>query len=284
MRVFLYCIDALEYDYVFERDFPNIKQAQTERVHIPKNCMSLVENGLMTPYSPVMWKQILTGRIDTETLSRKPDRYNNSVLNWMLRRKFIKKIYRGLIGESNLIKRGFPARIGFGLRNILEGEDSLISQPNSIILRNPVIDEVLWKNSVDFDFRELIKKFGEVFNAERIEVLERITEEWDFFLFYTKILDRIGHLMWGFDEGVLKYYRYVEALSREIKSNLPKDVVMIILSDHGMRSLKNSRIGGRHSHHAFFSSSHPFIIPDDFNILHIRGIIEGFKKLGKKTK
>jgi hypothetical protein len=227
-----------------------------------------------------MWKQILTGRVESESVTEKPERYKNDVLNWLLRRKLVRNSYRFLT-STGLIKKGLPLRMGFERKNILEGEESLLTVfKNPIILQNPVIAEVKWAGIKTGEFKpfEILDKFVEIFEEERIEVLERIREEWDLFLFYTKLLDTAGHLLWGRDEYMEKYYDKIEQLASEIKGSLPKDAVMITLSDHGMSLLPDSSIGGRHSHSAFMSMSHPTGIPEEFNILHIREVIEGFMR------
>lgn len=280
MRVFLFCIDALEYDFVVDRDFPNIKQAQAVKVHIPLNCMTQKADGLITPFSPVMWKQILTGRVESDSVTEKPERYKNGVLNWLIRRKAARSLYK-FAASAGLIRKGLPLRMGFERKNILEGEESLLTvAKNPIILQNPVIAEVKWAGIKTGEFKplEILEKFVEIFEEERREALERMNEDWDLFLFYTKILDTAGHLLWGMDEHTERYYMKIEKLAGEIKDNLPRDAVMITISDHGMSLLPESRIGGRHSHSTFMSTSHPFQVPEDFNMLQIREVIEGFMR------
>ena len=280
MRVFLFCIDALEYDFVVDRDYPNIKQVQAEKVHIPLNCMTQKADGLITPFSPVMWKQILTGRVESESVTEKPERYKSGALNWLIRRNTARSLYK-FAASTGLIQKGLPLRMGFERKNILEGEESLLTHSKKpIILQNPVLAEVKWAGIKTGEFKplEILDKFVEIFEEERVEALERIEEDWDLFLFYTKMLDTAGHLLWGMDDHTEKYYRKIEKLAGEIKARLPDDAVMITISDHGMSLLPESRIGGRHSHSTFMSSSLPFQAPEDFNMLHIRGIIEDFMR------
>lgn len=192
MRVFLFCIDALEYDFVIERNFPNIKQLKAVKVHIPLNCMTETEQGLITPFSPVMWKQILTGRQHSESI--KPKRYNNEILNWLLRRIIIRKLYRFVI-KRRIFRRGLPLRMGFERKDILDGVESLLTfAENPIILQNPVLSEVKWSGTEDsLDLVQLMKMFTDIFEEERLEIFERIDDDWDLFLFYTKLLDHCGH-------------------------------------------------------------------------------------------
>ena len=280
MKVFLYCIDALEYDFINPRNYPNLKQQQYEKVHIPLHCMTQKPDGLITPFTPIMWKQILTGRCEADSPSGKPDRYKNSFLNWLLKRKPVRASYRLLI-SAGLIKRGLPLRMGFERKNILEGEESLLTvAKNPLVLQDPVLAEVKWAGIKTGEFKpfEILDKFEDMFEEEKKEALESINETWDLLIFYTKLLDTLGHLLWGRDEHMERYYEKIEHFAGKIKASLSDDVVMIILSDHGMSLLEGSSIGGRHSHHAYISFSHPTSIPQDFNILHIREIIESYMR------
>jgi hypothetical protein len=73
-----------------------------------------------------MWKQILTGRVESDSVTEKPERYNNRVLNWLIRRKTIRGLCK-FITSTGLIRKGLPLRMGFERKNILEGEESLLT-------------------------------------------------------------------------------------------------------------------------------------------------------------
>lgn len=91
MRVFLYCIDALEYDFLDSGDFEALKQTQYHKVEIPEKCMTILDDGSLKPFTPVIWKAILTGESEEDTASVKPQRYENSLVNWLHRRKTARK-------------------------------------------------------------------------------------------------------------------------------------------------------------------------------------------------
>jgi len=240
--------------------------------------MTEKSDGLITPFTPVMWKQILTGRCEADSPSQKPDRYKSQYINWLLRRKIVRDSYKFIL-STGLLTRGIPLRSGFDRKNILEGEESILTVAKSpLILQNPVLAEVKWAGIKTGEFKpfEILEKFVEIFEEERVEVLNRVDEAWDLCIFYTKLLDTSGHLLWGRDDQMEKYYKKIEELAGEIRVSLPSDTVMITISDHGIELLEGSSIGGRHSHHAYISFNHPTEIPEDFNILHIRDIIEDF--------
>ncbi len=43
---------------------------------------------------------------------------------------------------------------------------------------------------------EVVGKFEKIFQ-EKTEALEHLIEPWDRYIFYTEIIDAMGHLLWG---------------------------------------------------------------------------------------
>ncbi len=124
-------------------------------------------------------------------MTEKSERYYNGVLNWLIRRKATRSLYK-FATTTGLIGKGLPLRMGFERKNILEGEESRLTVANKrVILQNPVIAEVKWVGITKGGFKpfEILDKFADIFEEERIENLERTTGNWDLFLFYTKILE-----------------------------------------------------------------------------------------------
>ena len=275
MRIFLYCIDALEYDFIKDRDYPFLKQSHYHKVEIPDSCLTVLDDGTMKPFTPVIWKCILTGRNESDSPTTKPERYQNSTMNWFLRRKIVQVTWRAILG-TGIIRRGFPERAGFKRKDIIEGADSILSAVDSAYVQtNPVLAEVKWAGvGQKLEPYEILGKYEDIFEEEKKEALEKINEPWDIYLFYTKILDVAGHLFWGRDDKSEKYYEKVNEFSSTLKSVLPDDVVFVVLSDHGMMGIEGSRIGGDHSFHAYASFSHAVETPDPVTILDIRWILE----------
>lgn len=282
MKVFLLCVDALEYDLVKDRPFSHLKQKQFFRVHIPRECMTLLKDGRTTPYTPVVWKAIFTGKIE----QTKPEpyeevmRFESRTVNWLKSIDVVDRIYVSLI-RHNLFKIGLPERFGFKRKDVLQDENTFISKSvKPIIIHNPLKADVKWNikggalREGGFSFSEIAQSNLEVFQRERQETFAQLKGDWDLFIVYTKLLDTIGHLFWQKDKIVEKYYKMVDEFAREIQSNLPDDTLMVILSDHGMRRLKGTTYqGGEHSHHAYASFSHKTKVPKPLKITDFYSII-----------
>lgn len=275
MRVFLYCVDALEYEFIKDRDYPYLKQSQYHKVEIPENCLTKLDDGSLKPFTPVIWKCILTGRNESELPTSKPKRYNNSSLNWLISHKSVREMWK-LVLRTGFVRRGLPEWIGFNRKNILDGVDSIYSDIEKLVVQtNPVTAEVKWAGIGDkLVPTEIVRKFEEIFEDEKREAFKKINEDWEMYLFYTKILDVAGHLFWGREDIIEQYYKKVEDFTHNLCEALPNDVALVILSDHGMMEIEGSKIGGDHSYHAYASFDHPVEIQDTITILDIRRIIE----------
>ncbi len=102
------------------------------------------------------------------------------------------------------------------------------------------------KKSVLRDVYEMTKK--------RFEIAFRLlnTKKWDFFMMVEMGTDRMHHAFWAhhdqthfkhnptspFKDSIFKYYRYVDKKIGELLTILPRDVHILIVSDHGVQKMK----------------------------------------------
>jgi len=281
MRIFLLCVDALEYDFVAERDFSYLKQKQFFKVEIPTNCMSIFrdENGeeILSPYTPVIWKTIFTGKSPSEPSEAKPpERWKNPLLNWLRSISLARKMYVGLV-KIGILKFGLPERLGFERTPLAEPSETFLRMAKRpIIVHNPLASDIRWIAKPlhgGFKPKEIVEDRLKVFMKEKEETLSKLDEDWDLFITYTKLLDIVGHLYWHKSWIVRKYYRMVDRFAGQVQSQLPKDAFMMIISDHGMKPMHGLSVGGEHSHHAFASFSHKIAVPTPLKITDIYDVI-----------
>jgi len=267
MKVFMLCVDALEYNFVKDRDFPHLKQKRFFKVDIPKRYMTVFEDGHIEPWTPIIWKGMFTGKIEQSKPEPKPEfgSWENNLLNWLKSRKMIRGTYAFLL-RKGIIKPGLPDRLGFKRKEWIQGERSIIDESTKpIVIHNPLTVDVKGHMKgirTGFSFKEIEESALKTFQKERKETLTRLKEDWDLFVIYTKLLDVIGHLFWQRDRMIEKYYRIMDNFAGEIQENLPEGTFMVILSDHGMQPLRGTKKqGGEHSHHFFVSYSHDIVDP-----------------------
>lgn len=273
MRVFILAIDALEYDFIKPRPFLHLKQKDSVKVKIPKECMTIFGDGRMGPWTPAIWTSILTGktadqhRVTMETGKR---RWRNPLLSSLKSVSLINKIY-GLAVQHGFFRIGLPHTLGFRRENVAATRYTFISRAkNPVVIHHPLESSVKWASKgrhTVFKPKEIIESQVAVFEKEKQETFDRIHNEWDLFLVYTKFLDIIGHLCWQIDRIIEKYYQMVDDFAKEIQNRLPEETSMLILSDHGMRKLPGTKYrGGEHSHHAFASFNYKISPPSPLKI------------------
>lgn len=279
MRVFFLCVDGLEYDFVKDRPYPNLKQKQFLRVGIPREGMTITKDGRIAPHTPVIWKIIFTGKIEALKPQQKPQtlQWNNKFLNWLKSRNSAGRLYHFFL-HTGILKPGFPQRLGFTRKDISLDEDTIISQASKpLIVRHPLKTDVKWAVKgmrSGFSLTEVMQSHLEVFEREKKDTFDQIDQDWNLFVVYTKLLDAAGHLYWQRDEIVHEFYAKVEDFAREIRRALPGDVFIAIASDHGMRPLRGTKYqGGEHSHHAYASFSHEIQLDTPIQITDIRPVI-----------
>lgn len=227
MKLFLFCVDALDYDFVEPRSFPNIKQEHYVKVEIPRRCMTIFEEfpspwveDKTAPFTPVIWETILTGKCNQKEPMPKPLKHSR---DWN------------------------PHTIASHAKH-------------PVIINSPLKADVKWQRlplASECSFEKIAQSVYNVFSHVIHEVYSKLECRWDLFLVYTKLLDVVGHLYWQRDNVIERYYMLIEDFTRQLKLKLDDDTFLALISDHGMSALKGTnRFGGQHSHYAFASFSH----------------------------
>ena len=280
MRMIVLAVDGLEYDFVEPRKFPFLKQRQYHRVEIPRDCLTYVDGIGYTPFTPVIWTTILTGKKPSEHGVTREDalrHWKNPVLHQLEKIKAVKKLYAKLV-SMGVISAKTLEKLGFKRYNPLENIRTILDEAEKpIVIRNPVTTDVKWTSkSVEyFSLEEAVESHVQNFRKAERETLNAIDRDWDLLFTYIKLLDAIGHIYWQRDKTVAKYYRMVDHFAYQVKSRMPKNSILVILSDHGMKPLRNSKVGGEHSCHAFISFSRKVDVPSNLKITDIYYVLKG---------
>ncbi|KXB04315.1 hypothetical protein AKJ48_03000 [candidate division MSBL1 archaeon SCGC-AAA261O19] len=264
MKLFILAVDALEYDFIESRDYAHLKQEQFFKVKIPRRCMTIFEDGNLSPWTPLIWKAILTGGISQRKPKPKPEQHwvgkllKNKLLTRIRLARGINSLYRFLVSKLSKapaiqeIRRGIPLQ---------DQHTIMVRADNPAVINNPLEAPIEWgvpkALHSDFHPREIVRSHLEKFRKIKKETLSKVDRDWDLFLIYNKLLDIVGHLYWQKNHTVEKYYSIMDNFAGEIQRKLSDEAFMVIISDHGMRPLKGTKHqGGEHSHHAFVSFNH----------------------------
>ena len=76
--------------------------------------------------------------------------------------------------------------------------------------------------------------------------------DYDLFMAYMRAIDHYGHQKFG-TRSLFNRYKLMDLFIHEIKQKV--DGLLLICSDHGFQQLEDTKTGGRHSDHAFYSLS-----------------------------
>ena len=82
--------------------------------------------------------------------------------------------------------------------------------------------------------------------------LNTLKEDYQFWFFYTDLIDALLHLFISDKLRVMRYYYEVDRFVGEVRKLSPSDAMIFVISDHGMK--QKGRLGD-HSDHGFWSSS-----------------------------
>jgi len=237
------------------------------------------ENGkeFVSPYTPVIWKVIFTGKTPRKMSEAKPpERWRNPLLNWLRSIWFVRSIYAGLI-ELGIVRAGLLSRLGFKRKPLAEPYETFLQMAEKpVIVHNPLTSDVKWVAKPlnrKFKPKEIVEDRLKVFMKEIQETFSKLDGDWDLFVVYTKLLDVVGHLYWHAPLVIEKYYRMVDEFARQVQNRLHKNMIMVIVSDHVMRPLHGALVGGEHSHHAFVSFNQKIKVPKPLKITDIYKII-----------
>jgi len=122
------------------------------------------------------------------------------------------------------------------------------------------IESLVGRYIIDVEYRredkeQMLKELYEM-TDQHFKVISHMlkTKNWDLFMFVEMGLDRIHHAFWKyfdrehhlyepgnpFENAILEYYRYIDEKIGEILDVIPKDTIVIVVSDHGVKRMKGA--------------------------------------------
>jgi predicted AlkP superfamily phosphohydrolase/phosphomutase len=269
MRVLILGIDALEYKRVKEWNLEHLMQEDYGKSIVP------ISEGFDEPATLVVWPSFIAGKepaemgFETPILYRQPLKWALDCIYFPLKHKFgeeetsiqdktTKK--SKFVSTMNLIlmKAGFgryPERKDIKASTLFDNK-----RIKSIHVNIPVYDEVFTaegrdsaRNGViraisDKEFRkEFEKRLKDEFTEGKANVFELIKKDnWDLYMQYFYVLDGIQHIFYKNKLKLMDYYLRFNEFVGKLKSQLPENMMLLIISDHGGEN-------GLHTDYGFFS-------------------------------
>jgi len=273
MRVLILGIDALEYKLVEEWGLKHLKQKEYGKTIVP------ISEGFGEPVTLVVWPSFISGSdpeimgFDSPILFRQPLRFllekfyfpfvNNEQQSEHEDILTEKTSFKGkIISYINLafMKAGmgrYPERQDIKTQTFFDNNDY-----KSIHKNIPVYDKIFTTEERDsarngviraISDRSFRKEFEQKLKKELDLGIENVYKEiknpnWDLFMQYFYVLDGIQHVYFKNKIKVMDYYLRFNKFVGELKKKLPKDTMLLIVSDHGQEN-------GVHTHYGFYSSN-----------------------------
>lgn len=234
--IIIFAIDALEYDLVEEFGCKNLMQKNYGKTNISE---------FSQPRTMVLWSSFLTGKNKEKEVLKLG---NKEMWNFSLKKektflKFFKKEKVIDLPGYNYDKRQHEKERSL-MKKFFESEKE----------KKKIREEY---NKLCFQHHKKIKK----------EFLESLKKDYDIIIGYFSIADTIGHLNFGNKVMIKIIYKELD----ELAGNLGKNNKILILSDHGMKTVGEF---GVHSDHGFWSINFNYKlknpkITDFFNIIKV---------------
>ena len=272
MRVLILGIDALEHSLVEQWNLKHLKQTEYGKVTVP-----IYEPG-GEPVTLVVWPCFITGKHPDEMGYDAPILYRQPLKGFLDHIFFpistFTKTDEDLkpteISYKTTTKEKFISRCNYlsmkaGLGRYPSRADikatTMFDNPNikSIPLHIPVYDE---SHTVDDHCNprnnvigalgnpELKKEFDtkltQEFNDKTQELYTLLETDWDLLMQYFYVLDGIQHVFYTNTLKIMNYYMKFNTFVGNLKKRLPKDTLVLIISDHGQRD-------GLHTDYGFYS-------------------------------
>lgn len=273
MRVFILGLDGLEHNLVAKNPgLKNLRQKEYGKLRLPRQVMVKTKEGDLTPYTPLVWSTMVTGRLPEET-GLMYAQWNNRVMN-LLKRLTIKVGLDKVKGKGKVLTfMGFKkipwSRENYHVKTIFD----LTSK--SIQVNVPTVDPK-WK--LCFAKGLTIAQLKDKMRLHFVKVSEKIKMEtkkdWELFMGYTRLLDIFGHTAWNTKE-LMRMYQKADSLVGELKKLIDGKYLFLVVSDHGMERLKGTKHGGKHTFYAYYSSNIPLNL-EASTIADVFRIVEDF--------
>jgi len=260
-RVFILGLDGCDYRLVDLFGLKELKQAKSG--HFP----SLIDNRIGSPMSPQVWASFITGTPQTQIQGwRHFNRFGKyeRILNMFQITPHLGLVLRKLMFRFiHLVPKNVPLQMfltDFLSRHRYVGKQDLVgptlfdvvkssvavrvpvwnlsSEHSVMMLTNMLANIPLWESLLWLSTRETFK-----------ECLGVTGGDWSLAMGYIELLDSVGHVYPSSYGKQTEAYRSVTDFVAELKAALPKDVLLLIVSDHGMEQ------NGLHSHECFWSMS-----------------------------
>jgi len=267
-KVLILALDALEHNVVSSLRLRSLMQEVYGYIDV---------SGFQNLLTPIIWTSFITGR----------EPQGHGVYSWwrFSRHKLLDGLAHWIRYNMPVIKNISTAKLKsilriFGLEPRPPSKEDLhvatifdLVKP-SVALFVPGYNEEPWiRNYYSEAFEKGIKyaerAVWQVHEYRKRRLFEELEKnvDWKLFMAWFDLADWIGHFYMGRSKlRIMKAYFELDRFAAQVKEMIPKNTLLMIVSDHGME------VGGHHSPRAFYSFNidpewRPRRITDYFNFI-----------------
>lgn len=267
-KILILALDALEYDIVTKLRMKTLLQREYGKIDLAKYKMKLI--------TPWLWSIIISGHIKTGITHFVT--YESKLIRFLMKILTSPMLYKRVEKIVETSRRKTKTRTGtayklykLGIKIRPMGKEDLKVKtifekiPNATPICIPGYN--LWREQFMLDlFLPLTKCIGNkqmakkrlrlqwMLERKKKKILEELIPQnnWNLIMAHFYITDVVGHLYWDKPIMLIETYkimsRWVAKWKKMIEENHGKNILVLIISDHGMRK-------GIHTDHAFWSSN-----------------------------
>jgi len=266
-KVLILGIDALDFDLVEEWNLKNLKQEEYGKTIVP------ITDGLEEPATVIVWPCFITGKepkdmgFDTPVIYRQPFKWFFDTIyvpttssfadlhpEDIVEKRDKKRIFLDKI--SSIFKKGGiyyqPSRANIKAPTLFDDESLKTAHFHIPVYDKDVFPEyrksivdVITKEMPGSEFSKACKKS---FNMRCEELLNYLKQnnEWDIVMMYWFCLDAVQHAFFKNKLKIMDFYLMFNEFVGNLKKTLTKDILILIISDHGQKK-------GIHTDKGFYS-------------------------------
>ncbi len=258
-HVCILALDGLEYDLVEEFNLETIKQREYGKIDV---------STFKDLATPIIWASFITGQPPEKHGLDEIVAWRNPVVQ-KLRRLSIKLGLDRIKGKGKIFellgfKHGqfydimieeFKNREAKTLFDIIPNSRAFSVPPYQVWISEET--QRLMKEALDNPKRTWLfeEHVWKVFERKREKCLENIRKhDWKLFMAHFMFTDLLGHFFVGNSARMFEVYSEAERFVDDVAKILPKETLLLVVSDHGMKRFGEGMFGD-HSDHGFYSSN-----------------------------
>ncbi|MHA1722466.1 MAG: alkaline phosphatase family protein [Candidatus Baldrarchaeia archaeon] len=253
MRCLVFALDGLEYGLVVKWKLKHLLQRKYGKIEISEDYYYMSPHGEFVPYTPTIWASFLTGLPPSKHKVKSLWTYGR-ILDFIRRLPVISwiKNKRKILYKLGILEPKIVSKDTLNVKTIFD-----VVKPSIAVRMIAYNDDTeQWRKRSKAMLFEGLEKYEElVWEDHRLrekEFFNNLHKDWKLLMVYFRLADELGHIYIAKrPRKMQRIYSRLETVVYKAKKQLKENVIILIVSDHGMKPLPDGT--GNHSTHGFWS-------------------------------